>query len=57
MDESTRGLHDHASQNHRLVETGRGLRGSYSSTLSLKQRHQKLVAQDDVQMAFEYLQG
>jgi len=45
------------SQNHRLVEVGRDLRRSSCPTLLLKQVHLEPVAQDNVQMAFEYLQG
>lgn len=45
------------SQNHKLVEVGRGLSRSPGSTPLLKQGHQKPVPQDHVQVAFEYLQG
>uniref|UniRef100_A0A8B9Q4U4 Transmembrane protein 19 n=1 Tax=Apteryx owenii TaxID=8824 RepID=A0A8B9Q4U4_APTOW len=45
------------SQNHRTVEFGRDLWRSSSPTLLLKQGHLEHVAQDPVQVGFEYLQG
>jgi len=40
-----------------VVEVGRDLQRSSGPTLLLKQGHLKPVAQDCVQVAFEYLQG
>lgn len=45
------------SQYHRMVEVGRDLWRSSCPALLLKQGHLEPVAQDHVQMAFEYLQG
>jgi len=45
------------SQNHRMAEAGRDLWRSFCPTPLLKQGHLELVAQDNVRMAFEYLQG
>ena len=43
--------------NHRMVEVGRDLWRSSGPNPLLKQGHLEPVAQDHVQMAFEYLQG
>ena len=42
---------------HRMVEVGRDLWRSSCLAPLLKQGHLELVAQDHVQMVFEYLQG
>jgi len=42
---------------HRLIEVGRDIWGLSCPTSLLKKGHLKPVAQDHVQMAFEYLQG
>ena len=43
--------------NHRLVEVGQDLWTSSGPTPLLRQGHLEPVAQDRVQVAFEYLQG
>ena len=43
-------------KNHRMAEVRRDLWRSSGPTLLLKQGHLELVAQDYIQMAFEYLQ-
>jgi len=45
------------SQNHRMVEVGRGFWRSSGPNPLLKQGHLELVAQDHPQMDFEYLQA
>lgn len=42
-------------QNHRMIEIGRDLWGSYSGVT--QQGHLEQVAQDDVQVGFDCLQG
>ena len=44
-------------QTRRLVEVGKDLWRSSGPTPLLEQGHLELVAQDHIQMAFEYLQG
>ena len=44
------------SQNHRMVEVARGLCGSSSPTPLPKQGHLEQIAQDLIQVHFEYLQ-
>jgi len=44
-------------QNHSMVDIGRDLWRSFGPTALLKQGHLEQVAQDHVQMAFEYLQA
>lgn len=48
---------DWSLQNHRTVKTKRELWGSSGPASQLKEGLPELVAQDYVQMAFEYLQG
>jgi len=45
------------SQNETITEVGTDFRGSFGPTPMLKWNHLKLVAQDHVQAAFQYLQG
>ena len=45
------------SRNHRIIEVGSDLWRSLGPTPLLKKGYLKLVAQDHVQMSFEYLQG
>lgn len=45
------------SQNHKMVEVGRNLCRSSDPTRLLKQDHLEHIAQDHVQVAFEYRQG